>query len=228
MTTKKDYPSVNRNRNLSSRRAILHCNSHAGEFVRPLLIIYLGVRPRMFLTSHFEASPVCQLRPLAGGCQAKRRGKKRATRDRNLQHRTSRQTHQLILIRCMLLQVPPTLMIIPKINLPSHLQIRRDVRIRLGLFRPPPISQPREPIARLHIRVLPIFPSRLPSHPCDMGGTAWPQAMDPTTWPSAVGPRTAILAQNCSGEEGITIFDKIVCRLLLWGHGCDVLVGDFA
>lgn len=119
-------------------------------------------------------------------------------------------------------------MIIPKVNTPSHLQIRRDVRIRLCLFRPPPISQPREPVARLHVCVLPVFPSRLSSYPRHMGGTAWPKSMDPTTWPSAVGPRTAVFTEDCSREEGITVLDKIVCRLLLWRECCDVLVGYFA
>jgi hypothetical protein len=127
-----------------------------------------------------------------------------------------------------LLQIPPGLMIIPKVNTPSHLQIRRDVGIRFGLFCSPPISQPRESVARLHIRVLPILPSRLPSHPCDMGCTAWPQSVDPPAWSSAVGPRTAVLAQDCSWEESITVFDKIICSLFLRRHGCDVLVGDFA
>jgi hypothetical protein len=100
--------------------------------------------------------------------------------------------------------------------------------MRLGLFCPPPISQPCESIARLHIRVLPIFPSRLSSYPRDVGGTAWPQAMYTTTWPAAVCPRTAVLAQDCSREESVTIFEELVCRLLLWRNGCDVLVGYFA
>jgi hypothetical protein len=126
------------------------------------------------------------------------------------------------------LQIPPGLMIVPKVNTPSHLQIRRDVRVRLGLFCPPPISQPCESIARLHIRVLPISPSRLSSYPRDVGGTAWPQAMDTTTWPAAVCPRTAVLAQDCSREESVTIFEELVCRLLLWRNGCNVLVGYFA
>jgi hypothetical protein len=61
-----------------------------------------------------------------------------------------------------------------------------------------------------------------------MGCTAWPQSVNPTAWSSAVGPRTAVLTEDCSREESITVFDKIICRLFLRRDGCDVLVGYFA
>ena len=119
-------------------------------------------------------------------------------------------------------------MVIPQVDTPSHLQIRRGVRLRFGLSCPPSISQPSEPVARLHIRILPILPSRFSPYPRDMGGTPWPQAVNPTARPSTVGPRTAVFTQNRPREEGIAIFDKIICRLLLRRDGRDTLVGHFA
>jgi hypothetical protein len=204
---------------LSSRRAVRRCNDRPNGFFMPILI---GC---MFVTSLLGVSPICQILD-HWPKHAKKTGG--GTRDGNLQAVQHTHSSRFDVSTSTYLQIPPRLMVIPKVNTPSHLQIRRDVRIRLGLFSPPSISQPRKSIVRLHIRVLPIFPSRLSPYPCDVGSTAWPQAMDPTTWPSAVGPGTAVLTEHCSREKGIAVFDEIVCRLLLRRDACDVLVGYFA
>jgi hypothetical protein len=125
-------------------------------------------------------------------------------------------------------KIPPRLVVIPKIDTPSHFQIRSGVGVRVRFSVPPSISQPRESILRPHVRVIEIFPSRLSSHPCDVGSTSRPHAVNSTSRPSSIGPRTAILAENCPREERIAILDEIVCRLFLGRYGCDVLVGYFA
>lgn len=119
-------------------------------------------------------------------------------------------------------------MIISEIDAPRHLQIRCGIRLHVRLPFPPSISQPREPVLRLQVLVLEIFPPRLSSHPCHVSSAAWPHTVNPATGPAAICPRAAILAENCPGEERITIFEEVIGCLFRWCYRGDVLVGDFA
>lgn len=125
-------------------------------------------------------------------------------------------------------EIPPRLVIILQVDASRHFQIWRDVRGRVSLLCPSPISEPRKTIIRLHVRVLPVFPPRFSSNPGDMSSTAWPQSVDPTLRPPPVGPRTAILTEDCAREERIAIFYEVVRCLLLGYKRSNVLVGYFA
>lgn len=125
-------------------------------------------------------------------------------------------------------EIPPRLVVVAEVDAPRHLQIGRGVRLHVRLPFPPSISQPRESIPRMQVRVLKVFPSRLSSYPRHMGSAAWPHTVDPTTRPPAICPRAAILAENCPGEEGIAIFEEVVRCLFRRCYCGDVLVGDLA
>lgn len=125
-------------------------------------------------------------------------------------------------------EIPPRFVVVAEVDAPRHLQIGRGVRLHIRLPFTPSISQPRESIPCLRVRVLKVFPSRLSSYPRHMGSATWPHTVDPATRPPAICPRAAILAENCPGEERIAVLEEVIRCLFRWCYRGDVLVRNLA
>jgi hypothetical protein len=123
--------------------------------------------------------------------------------------------------------LPPLLMHTPQIHRPLSLQIRCQIRLLISLFSCPPIPEPiRESIATIvPVLILPVLPSRLFTHQCNVSRTPRPYPMDAMPGFAAICPSTTVICEHRPRKESVRIGAEVISGLLRRRHGLDALGG---